>query len=84
MNNLGWFETQLTNGRNGVVKAVLKNWIFLNTPGGRPNSPNGKVQLTTTGSVGGNAGGSLNTKDQFPGRTDKDLKAHFYFQGIAA
>lgn len=82
MNNVGWFATQLTNlAPKSAVKAILFNWISVNTPGGQPNSRNGKVQLTTSGH-GTNMGGSLNTMDRQ--RTGYDLKAHFTFKGIRA
>ena len=81
INNQGWFKEQLTNSKNGV-QPILKNWISANTLGGQPNSPFGKVQLSTSGSVRGFASGSLNTMDRE--RPGKDLKAHFYFEGIKA
>jgi len=80
INNLAWFAQQLTNGRNGV-QPIVKNWISENTPGGQPNVRS-KVELTTTGSHLGNAGGSLNTMDRR--RVGTDLKAHFYLRGIPA
>jgi len=81
INNLTWLGKQLPRRGGNDIQAIVKNWISDNSPTGQPNNGR-KVELTTSGSHNGNAGGSLNMMDRL--RNGIDLKAHFYLNSIPA